>query len=89
VDDRGHLLQQSSWCRNYVAGPARSAISHPAEPATWAAVRASLAHHDQLATLSLHIIVTNATRAGQASADGSYPTRRLAPTETRLHADRP
>jgi hypothetical protein len=54
----------------------------PADPATWAAAQASLAHRDQLATLNPHVIVTNATRTGDAPADGSYLTRRLAPART-------
>lgn len=54
----------------------------PADPVTWAAVQASLAHRDQLATLNPHVIVTNATRTGDAPADSSYLTRRLAPTGT-------
>ena len=54
----------------------------PADPATWAAVQASLAHRDQLATLNPHVIVTNVTRTGHAAADGSYLTRRLAPAGT-------
>jgi hypothetical protein len=54
----------------------------PADPATWAAVRASLAHRERLATLNPHVIVTNATRTGDAPADGSYLTRRLAPAGT-------
>jgi hypothetical protein len=54
----------------------------PADPATWAAVQASLAHRDRLATLNPHVIVTNATRTGDAPADGSYLTRRLAPAGT-------
>jgi hypothetical protein len=51
----------------------------PADPATWDAVKACLRHHDQLATLNPHMIVTKATRTGNAPADGSYLTRRLAP----------
>jgi hypothetical protein len=51
----------------------------PADPATWAAVQASLAHRERLATLNPHVIVTHATRTGDAPADGSYLTRRLAP----------
>lgn len=54
----------------------------PADPATWAAVQASLAHRDRLATLNPHVIVTNATRTGDTPADGSYLTRRLAPAGT-------
>jgi hypothetical protein len=54
----------------------------PADPATWAAVQACLAHRDQLATLNPHLIVTSATRTGDQPADGSYLTRRLAPTGT-------
>ena len=54
----------------------------PADPATWAAVQASLAHRDRLATVNPHVIVTNATRTGDAPADGSYLTRRLAPAGT-------
>jgi hypothetical protein len=54
----------------------------PADPATWAAVQACLAHRDRLATLNPHVIVTNATRTGDAPADGSYLTRRLAPAGT-------
>jgi hypothetical protein len=51
----------------------------PADPATWDAVKACLRHRDQLATLNPHMIVTKATRTGNAPADGSYLTRRLAP----------
>jgi hypothetical protein len=54
----------------------------PADPATWAAVQASLTHRDRLATLNPHLIVTNATRTGDTPADGSYLTRRLAPAGT-------
>lgn len=54
----------------------------PADPATWAAVQASLAHRGRLATLNPHVIVTNATRTGDTPADGSYLTRRLAPAGT-------
>jgi hypothetical protein len=54
----------------------------PADPATWDAVQASLQHRSQLATLNPHVIVTNATRTGDAPADGSYLTRRLAPADT-------
>jgi hypothetical protein len=51
----------------------------PADPATWDAVQACLRHRDQLATLNPHVIVTRATRTGDAPADGSYLTRLLAP----------
>jgi hypothetical protein len=51
----------------------------PADPATWDAVQACLRHRDHLATLNPHLIVTKATRTGDARADGSYLTRRLAP----------
>ena len=51
----------------------------PADPATWDAVQACLRHRDELATLNPHLIVTKATRTGNAPADGSYLTRRLAP----------
>jgi hypothetical protein len=51
----------------------------PADPATWDAVQGCLRHRDQLATLNPHAIVTRATRTGDAPADGSYLTRRLAP----------
>ena len=51
----------------------------PADPATWDAVKACLRHRDHLATLNPHMIVTKATRTGNAPADGSYLTRRLAP----------
>lgn len=51
----------------------------PADPVTWDAVQACLRHRDQLATLNPHLIVTKATRTGDAPADGSYLTRRLAP----------
>jgi site-specific recombinase XerC len=51
----------------------------PADPATWDAVLACLRYRDQLATLNPHLIVTKATRTGNAPADGSYLTRRLAP----------
>jgi hypothetical protein len=51
----------------------------PADPATWDAVQACLRYRDQLATLNPHLIVTKATRTGNAPADGSYLTRRLAP----------
>ena len=54
----------------------------PADPATWAAVQACLAHRDQLATLNPHLIVTGATRTGDAPADGSYLSGRLAPADT-------
>src|SRR5262249_44794490 len=54
----------------------------PAAPVTGAAVQASRAPRHQLATLTPHVIVTNATRTGGAPADGSYLTRRLAPTGT-------
>jgi hypothetical protein len=54
----------------------------PADPATWSALQACLAHRDQLATLNPHVIVTRATRTGDAPADGSYLTRRLAPAAT-------
>jgi hypothetical protein len=54
----------------------------PADPATWAAVQACLDHRDRLATLNPHVIVTGATRTGDAPADGSYLTRRLAPAGT-------
>jgi hypothetical protein len=54
----------------------------PADPATWAAVQASVAHRDRLATLNPHVIVTNATRTGNTPADGSYLTRQLAPAGT-------
>jgi hypothetical protein len=54
----------------------------PADPATWAAAQACLAHRDQLATLNPHLIVTSATRTGDQAADGSYLTRRLAPAGT-------
>jgi hypothetical protein len=61
---------------------ARRPFPTPADPATWAAVQASLAHRERLATLNPHVIVTNATRTGDAPADGSYLTRRLAPAGT-------
>jgi hypothetical protein len=51
----------------------------PADPATWDAVQACLRYRDQLATLNPHLIVTKATRTGNAPADGSYLTRLLAP----------
>ena len=51
----------------------------PADPTTWDAVQACLRHRDQLATLNPHVIVTKATRTGDAPADGSYLTRLLAP----------
>jgi hypothetical protein len=54
----------------------------PADPATWTALQACLAHRDQLATLNPHVIVTRATRTRDAAADGSYLTRRLAPAGT-------
>ncbi len=54
----------------------------PADPTTWSAVQACLAHRDQLATLNPHLIVTSATRTGDQPADGSYLTRRLAPAGT-------
>jgi hypothetical protein len=50
----------------------------PVDPATWAAVDACLAHHDQLATLNPHVIVTRVTRTDDKPADGSYLTRQLA-----------
>ena len=71
VDDRHHALT--------LAG---RPFPTPADPATWAAVQASLAHRDRLATLNPHVIVTKATRTGDAPADGSYLTRRLAPAGT-------
>jgi site-specific recombinase XerC len=43
----------------------------PADPATWAAVQASMAHREQLATLNPHLIVTGYTRTSDAPADGS------------------
>ncbi len=49
----------------------------PADPATWSALQACLAHRDQLATLNPHVIVTRFTRTGDAAADSSYLTRRL------------
>jgi hypothetical protein len=51
----------------------------PADPATWDAVQSCLRHRDQLATLNPHVIVTKATRTGDAPADSSYLTRRLGP----------
>jgi hypothetical protein len=51
----------------------------PADPASWDAVQACLLYRDQLATLNPHLIVTKATRTGDAPADGSYLTRLLAP----------
>jgi len=54
----------------------------PADPATWAAVQACLAHRDRLATVNPHVIVTGATRTGDAPADGSYLSTRLAPAGT-------
>jgi hypothetical protein len=51
----------------------------PADPASWDAVQACLRYRDQLATLNPHLIVTKATRTGDAPADGSYLTRLLAP----------
>jgi hypothetical protein len=54
----------------------------PADPATWAAVQACLSHRDQLATVNPHVIVTGATRTGDAPADGSYLSGRLAPAGT-------
>ena len=54
----------------------------PADPATWTAVQACLAHRDQLATLNPHLIVTGATRTSDAPADGSYLSGRLAPADT-------
>ena len=54
----------------------------PADPATWAAVRACLAHRERLATLNPHVIVTKFTRTGDAPADGSYLSGRLAPAGT-------
>jgi hypothetical protein len=51
----------------------------PADPATWDAVKACRRHRDHLATLNPHMIVTKATRTGNAPADSSYITRRLAP----------
>ena len=44
----------------------------PADPATWAAAQACLAHRDLLATLNPHVIVTGTTRTSDAPADGSY-----------------
>ena len=41
----------------------------PADPATWAAVQACLAHRDQLATLNPHLIVT-VRGAGYRFAEG-------------------
>src|SRR5262245_39869365 len=64
------------------AHPGRAAVPHPADPTTWAAVQACLDHRDRLTTLNPHVIVTNATRAGDAPADGSYLTCRLAPAGT-------
>jgi hypothetical protein len=54
----------------------------PADPATWAAAQACLDHRDRLATLNPHLIVTNATRTGDAPADSSYLSSRLAPAGT-------
>jgi hypothetical protein len=71
VDDRHHTLA--------LAG---RPFPTPADPATWAAAQASLAHREQLATLNSHVIVTKATRTGDAPADSSYLTRRLAPAGT-------
>jgi len=51
----------------------------PADPASWNAVQACLRYRDQLATLNPHLIVTKATRTGDAPADSSYLTRLLAP----------
>jgi hypothetical protein len=68
--------------RNRTLALARRPFPTPADPATWAAVQASLAHRERLATLNPHVIVTNATRTGDAPADGSYLTRRLAPAGT-------
>ncbi len=60
----------------------------PADPATWAAVQACLTHHDKLATLNPHVIVTLATRTSDQPADGSYLTRRLARAGTTPSASR-
>ena len=54
----------------------------PADPATWAAAQACLDHRDRLATMNPHLIVTGATRTGDAPADGSYLSSRLAPAGT-------
>lgn len=51
----------------------------PADPATWDAARSCLRHRDQLATLNPHLIVTKATRTGDAPADSSYLTRLFGP----------
>jgi hypothetical protein len=60
----------------------------PADPATWAAAQACLAHRDQLATLNPHVIVTGTTRTSDAPADGSYLAGRLAPAGSTLSACR-
>ena len=65
---------------------ARRPFPAPADPATWAAVRACLSHRDKLSTLNPDVIVTNTTRTGDAPADGSYLTRRLAPAAPRPSA---
>jgi hypothetical protein len=54
----------------------------PADPATWTAVQACLAHRDQLATINPHVIVTHTTRTSDAPADSSYLSGRLTPAGT-------
>lgn len=54
----------------------------PLDPATWAALDASLRHRSQLRTLNPHVIVTGVTRTRDTPADGSYLTRALAPNGT-------
>jgi hypothetical protein len=65
--------------RNRTVALPRRPFPVPADPATWDAAQACLRHRDQLATLNPHLIVTKATRTGDAPADGSYLTRLLAP----------
>ena len=68
--------------RHYTLTLAGRPFPTPADPATWAAVQACLSHRDQLATVNPHVIVTGATRTGDAPAHGSYLSGRLAPAGT-------
>jgi hypothetical protein len=72
------LIVTSIDTRHRTLALARRPLPAPADPATWTAVQACLAHRNQLATLNPHVIVTSATRTGDQPADGSYLTRRLA-----------
>jgi hypothetical protein len=54
----------------------------PLDPSTWAALTSCLDHRGKLGTLNPHVIVTAATRTGDAPADSSYLSRTLAATRT-------